>query len=80
MRKQKIKVNLSLESLHKHDKSILEKMRFLDLCIYHGKKSVKQCILEAIQSIFTVSDTAFHAVFGIHFQDYANYLYTKVEE
>ena len=78
--KRKKQFNMSIEGVHKHDEAILNKMRFLDVCVYHGTKSVKSCILEAIREIFTVSDTAFYAVFGIHYNDYMNYLYTKVEE
>lgn len=79
MMKQK-KYNLSLECLYKHDNNILTKSRFLDTCVYHGTKSIKECILEAVKEIFTVSDLAFHSVFDIHFTDYVNYLYAKVEE
>ena len=71
---------MSLSSMEHLEQQIFDKMKFLNIVIYHGERPLKDCLQEAVQEFVGMSDAAFCSVFGIHLKDYVNYLYAKVED
>lgn len=71
---------LNIRTLEHLEEEIFDNMRFIRICKYHGDVDTKDCLREAVHSKLQLSDDAFYKLYGLHLEDYVNYLYTKVEE